>query len=160
MPSGTYPIGMEKRYVIRLTPDERTDLQARTRSGTMKVRAFKRAQILLKADTTPERRVPTEADIAEAVGVSVGTVVNVCKRYLHAGLERTLQGEYRGHNPPVLDGEAEAHLVALTCYEPPEDRDHWTMQLLADEMIKLGYADHLSDETVRKTLKKTRSSRG
>jgi transposase len=151
---------MEKQYVIRLTPDERKDLQARTRAGTMKVRAFKRAQILLKADAMPDRPVPTEAAIAEAVAVSVGTVVNVCKRYLRSGLAATLRGQYTGHNPQVLDGAAEAHLVALTCSEPPEDRDHWTMQLLADEMIKLGYADHLSDETVRKTLKKTYSSRG
>ncbi len=151
---------MQKQYVIRLTPDERQDLQARTRSGSMKVRAFKRAQILLKADATPGRPVPTETEIADAVGVSVGTVVNVCKHYLRSGLARTLRGEYAGHNPRLLDGAAEAHLIALTCSEPPEDREHWTMQLLADRMVDLGYVDHLSDETVRQTLKKTRSSRG
>ena len=151
---------MRKQYVIRLTPDERKELQTRTRSGMMKVRAFKRAQILLRADTTSSRPVPTETEIAEAVGVSVGTVVNVCKRYLQQGLDQTIQGQYAGHNPRLLDGQAEAHLIALTCSEPPEDREHWTMQLLADRMVKLGYAAHLSDETVRKTLKKTRSSRG
>ncbi len=83
---------MQKQYVIRLTPDERKELQVLTRSGTMKVRAFKRAQILLKADATPDRPVPTEAEIAKAVGVSVGTVVNVCKRYLRSGLQQTLEG--------------------------------------------------------------------
>ncbi len=160
MPSGTYAIGMRKQYVIRLTPDERKELQRLTRAGTMKVRAFKRAQILLKADAASGRPVPTETEISEAVGVSLGTVVNVCKRYLQQGLGRTLQGRYTGHNPRRLDGAAEAHLIALTCSEPPEDREHWTLQLLADEMVKLGYADHLSDETVRKTLKKTHSSRG
>ncbi len=151
---------MHKQYVIRLSPDERKELQVLTRSGTMKVRAFKRAQMLLKADATPDRPVPTETEIAEAVGVSVGTVVNVCKRYLASGLQQTLAGQYAGHNPRLLDGTAEAHLIALTCSEPPEDREHWTMQLLADQMVKLGYAQHLSDETVRKTLKKTYSSRG
>lgn len=151
---------MHKQYVIRLSLDERKELQVLTRSGTMKVRAFKRAQILLKADATPDRPVPTEPEIAEAVGVSVGTVVNVCKRYLRSGLQQTLAGQYAGHNPRLLDGTAEAHLIALTCSEPPEDREHWTMQLLADQMVKLGYAQHLSDETVRKTLKKTYSSRG
>ena len=151
---------MKRKYIVRLTPEERQGLQARTRAGTMKVRAFKRAQILLKADATPDRPVPTEAELAEAVGVSVGTVVNVCKRYLRSGLPQTLAGQYAGHNPRLLDGTAEAHLIALTCSEPPEDREHWTMQLLADQMVKLGYAHHLSDETVRKTLKKTYSSRG
>lgn len=151
---------MRKQYVIRLPPDERKELQARTRSGTMKVRAFKRAQILLKADASRGEPIPTETEIAEAVGVSLNTVVNVCKRYLRDGLRVVLQGRYTGHNPRLLDGAAEAHLIALTCSEPPEDREHWTMQLLADRLVKLGYVDHLSDETVRKTLKKTHSSRG
>jgi transposase len=151
---------MRKQYVIRLTPDERQEVQARTRSGTMKVRAFKRAQILLKADAASGRPVPTEAEIAEAVGVSENTVVNVCRRYLQDGWKTVLQGKYTGHNPRLLDGEAEAHLIALTCREPPADREHWTMQLLADKMVQLKYVDHLSDETVRKTLKKTYSSRG
>jgi transposase len=160
MPKGAYPVGMHKQYVIRLTPDERKELQARTRAGTMKVRAFKRAQILLKADARRGDSVPTEAEIAEAVGVSVHTVVNVCTRYRRDGLAVVLQGRYTGHNPRLLDGEAEAHLIALTCSEPPEEREHWTMQLLADRMVKLEYVEHLSDETVRKTLKKTHSSRG
>ena len=146
--------------MIRLTPDERKELQVRTRSGTMKVRTFKRAQILLKSDVMPGRPVLTETEIAEAVGVTVNTVSNVCRRYLHDGLETVLVGRYAGHNPRLLDGEGEAHLIALTCSEPPEDREPWTMQLLADRMVRLGYVDHLSDETVRKTLKKTRSSRG
>ncbi len=151
---------MARKYVVRLTPDECQALQAQTRSGTMKVRAFKRAQILLKADAASGRPVPTEAEIADAVGVSDNTVVNVCRRFLQDGWETVLHGKYTGHNPRLLEGEAEAHLIALTCSEPPEDREHWTMQLLADRMVKLGYVEHLSDETVRKTLKKTRSSRG
>ncbi len=160
MPIHGYAIGMKKRYVIRLTLDERKELQARTRSGTMNVQAFKRVQILLKADLRPNRPVLTDTDIAAAVGVSLNTVLNVRKRYLRDGLATVLKGHYTGHNPRILDGEAEAHLIALTCREPPEEREHWTMQLLADKMVTLGYVEHLSDETVRKTLKKTRSSRG
>ncbi len=160
MPISEYAIGMKKRYVLQLTPAERRELEARTRSGTMKVQAFKRAQILLKADARPNQPVLTDAEIAAAVGVCLNTVLNMRKRYLRDGLSTVLKGRYTGHNPRVLDGDAEAHLIALTCSEPPEEREHWTMQLLADKMITLGYAEHLSDETVRKTLKKTRSSRG
>lgn len=151
---------MKKRYVIQLAPDERKELQARTRSGTMHVQAFKRAQILLKADARPNQPVLTDTDIATAVGVSLNTVLNVRKRYLRDGWERAVNGHYTGHNPRILDGEAEAHLIALTCSEPPAEREHWTLQLLANRMVTLGYVDHVSDETVRKTLKKTRSSRG
>lgn len=160
MPISGYAIGMKKRYVIQLTPDERKELQTRTRSGTMNVQAFKRAQILLKADARPNQPVLTDLEIAAAVGVSVNTVLNVRKRYLRDGWARTVNGDYTGHNPRVLDGDAEAHLIALTCSEPPEEREHWTMQLLANRMVTLGYVEHLSDETVRKTLKKTHSSRG
>lgn len=151
---------MKKRYVIQLTPDERKELQTRTRSGRMNVQAFKRAQILLKADRRLNQPVLTDTEIAAAVGVSLNTVLNVCKRYLRDGLETVVNGHYIGHNPRLLDGEAEAHLIALTCSEPPKEREHWTMQLLADRMVTLGYVEHLSDETVRKTLKKTHSSRG
>lgn len=151
---------MKKRYVIQLTPDERKSLEARTRAGSMNVRAFKRTQILLKADLRPNQPVLTDTEIAAAVGVSPNTVLNVRKRYLREGWERVVNGQYTGHNPRLLDGDAEAHLIALTCSEPPEEREHWTMQLLANRMVTLGYAEHLSDETVRQTLKKTRSSRG
>ncbi len=160
MPIYEYAIGMKKRYVLQLTSVERRELEARTRCGTMNVQAFKRAQILLKADVRPDQPVLTDAAIATAVGVSLNTVLNVRKRYFRDGLEAVLKGRYTGHNPRILDGEAEAHLIALTCSEPPEEREHWTMQLLADRMVTLGYAEHLSDETVRKALKKTRSSRG
>lgn len=71
-----------------------------------------------------------------------------------------IRGTYTGHNPRVLDGETEAHLIALACSEPPDQRETWTMQLLADRMVALEYVPHLSDETVRLTLKKTNSSRG
>lgn len=151
---------MKKKHVIRLTAEERRELEARTRSGTMKVRAFKRAQILLKADAKPNGPGQSDAEISQAVGVSLNTVLGVRKRYLRAGLQAVLHGRYTGHNPRLLDGEAEAHLIALTCSEPPEEREHWTMQLLAEKMVALGHVPHLSDETVRQTLKKMNSSRG
>lgn len=151
---------MKKKHVIRLNAEERRELEARTRSGTMKVRAFKRAQILLKADAKPHGPGQSDTEISQAVGVSLNTVLGVRKRYLREGLAAVLHGRYTGHNPRLLDGEAEAHLIALTCSEPPAEREHWTMQLLADKMVELGHVSHLSDETVRQTLKKTNSSRG
>ena len=80
--------------------------------------------------------------------------------YLQRGWESAIRGTYTGHNPRVLDGEAEAHLIALACSEPPDQRESWTMQLLADRLVALRHLPHLSDETVRLTLKKTNSSRG
>lgn len=111
---------MKKQYLTRLTPAERRELEACTRSGTMKVRASKRARTLLKADTRPNCPAVTDIEIAAAVGVSLNTVLNVRKRYLRDGLAVARQGRYTGHNPRLLDGEAEAHLIALTCSEPPK----------------------------------------
>jgi hypothetical protein len=87
-------------------------------------------------------------------------VVGVRRRYVEHGLDAVLHGRYTGHNPAIVTGEVEAHLIALTCSTPPLGRDAWTMQLLADKLVELSVVDHVSDETVRQTLKKMRSSPG
>jgi transposase len=151
---------MNKKNCVHLSPEERSRLKTLTTAGEMKVRAFKRAQILLKADESPAGPGWSDDAIGRALEVHPMTVVNVRRRYVAQGLDAVLVGRYTGHNPAVVTGEVEAHLIALTCSEPPDGYEHWTMQLLADKLIALNQVEHISDETVRQALKKTRSSRG
>jgi transposase len=102
----------------------------------------------------------TDAEIAAALHVGVATVERIRKRFVSGGLERALKDDPRPGAPRKLDGRQEAYLVALTCSDPPEGRQRWTMQLLADQMVRLEVVDTLSDETVCRTLKKTTSNPG
>ncbi len=149
---------MYKKYVVRLSDQERSQLQTLLRSGRAHARKLLYARILLKADADgPDRW--TDERIADAFEVSTATVARERQRFLEDGLEVALMPKKPGRpRRRVLDGRAEAHLVALSCSDPPEGRERWSMRLLADRMVELGYADALSYETVRRTLKKTRSS--
>jgi len=149
---------MNKKYRVPLSADERTCLHSLLTSGQQQVRVVKRAQILLKADEAGAGW--SDDTIAQAFEVHPMTVVGVRKRYVEHGLDAVLHGRYTGHNPTIVTGEVEAHLIALTCSTPPNGRDHWTMQVLADKLVELSVVEHISDETVRQTLKKTRSRRG
>ena len=151
---------MERQHRVKLTAEERAELTALTTAGKLNARAMKRVMIMLKADEGPDGPAWSDKRIEEAFEVSIGTVTGVRRRYAQRGWASVIRGTYAGHNPRVLDGEAEAHLIALACSEPPDQRETWTMQLLADRMVALEYVPHLSDETVRLTLKKTNSSRG
>ena len=132
---------MYKKYVVRLTEKERGQLEACVRRGRAHARSLLYARILLKAD----------ADGA--------TVAWERRLFCEEGLEVALMSKKPGRpRRKVLDGRAEAHLVALACSDPPQGRERWSMRLLADRMVELGHADALSHETVRRTLKKTRSS--
>jgi transposase len=149
---------MRKRYVIRLTHEQRDQLETLVRSGRAHARKLLYGRILLKADTDgPDRW--TDERIAEAFEVSTATVARERRRFCEEGLEVALMPRKPGRpRRRVLDGRAEAHLVALSCSEPPEGRERWSLRLLADRMVELGHADALSYETVRRTLKKTASS--
>ena len=146
---------MRKKYLVTLAENERTQLRAMLRKGQTPARRIARAQILLLADEGHG-----DAAIASSVHVGVLTVHRVRKRYAEAGVDAALGERPRPGGQPKLDGKQEALLVALTCSEPPEDRPTWTMQLLADRMMAIGAVDTISDETVRRVLKKTSSSRG
>ena len=115
------------------------------------------ARILLKADAAPDGPGWADERIAEAVEPSVATVERVRRRFVEQGLEAALvrKPQDRPSRLPKLDGRAEAHLGALACSKPPEGRNEWTMQLLADELVELRIVDEISDETVRRTLRKT-----
>jgi len=149
-----------KKYTVELTKDEREHLAVLTSSGKLMAREMKRAMILLKADESQEGRVWTDAAIAAAVDVHAMTVLNVRRRYVEHGLNAALKRAPTGHRAAALDGAGEAHLIALTCSTPPHGRNQWTLQLLADEMVKLKYTEAISYETVRQVLKKTNLSLG
>ena len=151
----------KKIYVVTLTAAERSSLQALIAKG--KVAAQKRihAQILLKTDVGPEGDGWKDEQIAEAFDVGRCTVERVRQRFVEEGLEPALTRKPQQNRiPRKIDGAAEAHLIAAACGKPPEGRKRWTLQLLADRLIVLELVDTVSYETVRRTLKKTKSSRG
>ncbi len=143
-----------KQHVVELSADERAQLRGLTCKGTIGVRRLRRARILLlAAEDRPDRRV------AEAVGCCVATVENVRRRWARLGLA-ALDDRPRPGAARALDGKATATLVGLACTTPPAGRATWTMQLLADRLVELEVVPTISDETVRRTLKKTTSSPG
>lgn len=149
---------MNKKYVVRLTTHKRQQIEKLLRRGRAHARKLLYGRILLKADAEgPDRW--TDEQIAEALEVSTATVARERRRFCEEGLEVALMPKKPGRpRRRVLDGRAEAHLIALSCSKAPEGRERWSMRLLADRMVELGYVGALSHETVRRTLKKTASS--
>ena len=144
---------------INLTTEERTELSQLIKSGKYSARVLGRARILLLLDRSQgEKRKLHE--IAEVMMTSPGTVSNIKRRYLEDGLEQSLQDHPRPGAKPKIDGEVEAHLIALTCSDPPEGRERWTLRLLADKLVELELVESISHVAVGDTLKKTNSSPG
>lgn len=141
---------MRKLHVVKLKPEERTRLQELTRKGTISVRSLRRAEALLLSNDGMK-----DEPIAERVGISTATVERTRKRYMQAGLEAALKEKPRPGAEPRLDADGQAYLMALAASSPPEGSGKWTMQLLADRLVELKYVESISDETVRRTLKKT-----
>ena len=140
---------MNKKYVVELSDEEREALRALTSRGTIGVRRYKRARALLAADAGE-----TDAVIAAKVGVHPASLERLRKRCVEEGLAAALAERPRPGARRVLDGRQEAHLVALACTTPPGGRKRWTMRLLADRLVELRVVERISDETVRRTLKK------
>ena len=138
-----------KKYIVNLETDEREQLLEMTRKGEIGVRKMKRAQILLKADEGWK-----DKDIIQALNTSRSTVERTRKRFVEGGLDKALNEDPRPGQRVKLDGNAEAHLVALTCSDAPGGRDHWPLRLLADKLVELGIVESISYETVRQALKK------
>lgn len=152
---------MTKRYLVTLTDTERTELEQLISAGKAAARALAHARILLKADQAPGGPAWTDEAIATAVEVSIPTIERVRQRFVEEGLEAALRPRAaRAHKPRKLDGAQEAHLIALACSEPPAGRDGWSLRLLANTFVELEQGAAVSYETIRRTLKKTRSSRG
>ncbi len=146
-----------KKYIIRLSVDERQMLSKLARSGKAAARKITRARILLKADAGEGGPGWTDERIAEALEIGVRMIENVRRRCVEEGPQAAALGRVWPDRPVQrrLDGVGEARLVAIACSEPPTGRARWTMQLLADELVVLQVTDSISDETVRRTLKKT-----
>jgi hypothetical protein len=146
---------MNKKYVVRLSDEERGVCQEIIKNLKGSSQKFRRAQILLKADADGPRW--ADSRVAEAFNCRVQTIENLRKRLVMDGFELALDGKKRQEPPTLckLDGEAEAKLIAMRLGKPPVGYGHWTLQLLADEMVALEIVDTISHETVRKVLKKT-----
>jgi transposase len=150
-----------KKYIVTLTDDERKELGRLVASGKGAARQLVHARILLKADSSATGPGWEDAEIAEALEVGTATIERVRKQFVEEGLEAALSRRRpRREYQRKLDGDGEAHLIALACSRAPEGRKRWTLRLLAERMVVLEHADELSYETVRRVLKKTNSSRG
>ena len=151
---------MVKKYVVRLTSEERKKLENMVTRG--KVAAYRRlhAQVLLKADISDKGPGWADQKIADAFDITVRSIERIRKRLIEYGLDAATCRASGGGRKRLLDGSAEAHLIALACSNPPEGRCQWTLQLLADKMVELRYTDTVSYETVRRVLKKTNSNLG
>lgn len=145
---------MNKKYIVRLSDEERASCQDIIKHLKGSSQKFRRAQILLKADA--DGPAWTDLKIAEAFNCRVQTIEALRKRLVTEGFELALEGRKRQEppTPPKLDGEAEAKLIAMRLGKPPAGYGHWTLQLLADELVALEVVDSISHETVRKVLKK------
>jgi transposase len=151
-----------KKYKVTLTAEERQQLSALIATGKAAARKLAHARVLLHADAAPGGPAWADQRIAQAVAVGRATVERIRQRFVEQGLEAALGRKPQGRpsRPRKLDGRAEARLIALACSAPPPGRKEWTMQLLAGRLVELEVVDTLSDETVRRALKKTSSSRG
>jgi len=150
-----------KKFKVTLTADERQTLHDLIATGKAAARKLTHARILLKADASEGGLHWPDWRIADALEVNIDTAERVRRRFVEEGFDAALERKTRETPPrPIkMDGRAEARLIALACSPPPEGRAVWTMQLLADKLVELDVVESISDETVRTTLKKTRSSR-
>jgi transposase len=159
-----YPVFMKVAPEVHLSVEERNPLRELTRKGEASARKIKRALILLRLDALRDGRAGrhsnSNATVAAEYGVCARTVSRLRQRYVQDGLEAALAEETRPGRPVEITGEMEAKLVMLACSDPPEGRDRWTLQLLADRMVALEYAPHLSDTEVHNRLKKTSCTPG
>jgi transposase len=142
------------KHVVRLTGEERAELEARF-DGPLTRRQRNRVQVLLRSDAGD-----TDAEIADDLGISPNTAANVRKRFAAAGLAAALTEKPRRGGPAVLDGKAEALVIALACSEAPAGCARWSAQMLASRLVELRVVESVSEDTILRVLKKATSSRG
>ncbi len=149
-----------KKYHVTLSSDERQHLQAIIAKRNAKSQAVKRAYVLLAADENQPDWLKDE-QIKATYQVSIRSIERLRERFVEDGLEIALNGKKREkYKEKVFDGAVEAHVVALRCSQPPAGHARWTVRLLAQTMVELEYVEAIGRETVRKMLKKTKSSPG
>ena len=147
----------KRKYDFALPEKDRAKLQKVVKSGKRPAKEVMRANILIMSDPTGKPKPPSVAEVAAALSVSPTTVQTVRRAYAESGLESALSRKKRVM-PPVpakVDGEKEAKIVAVACSEPPKGDAKWTVRMIADRCVELGYFDSISHQTVFRTLKKT-----
>lgn len=150
-----------KKYIVSLTENERQILQELTQKGKAAARKMNHARILLKADINQKNGGWNDQRISQALDISGRTIERVRQRFVEEGLEEALNPRPKNSSKlRKIDGEAEAHLIAIACSEAPSGYNRWTLRLLAEKMVVLEHVESLSHETVRQVLKKTRSNLG
>jgi hypothetical protein len=150
-----------KKYIVKLSTEERDRLNVLIQKGKCPARQALKARILLKADASEVGDAWSDSQIAEALDTSPDTVARTRQQLVEGGIDAALT---RRHSPnsarkPIFDGAAEAKLIALACSPPPKGRKRWTLALLETKVVELNIVDRASDNTIGRTLKKTRSSR-
>jgi transposase len=150
-----------KKYVVRLSDDERERLAALIRKGSNPTHRLLKARILLKADVSEAGEGWSDNQIIDALATSASMVYRVRKQLVEEGFEAVLSRKPRATPavPRIFDGEKEAKLIALACSKPPKGRARWTLRLLENKVVELNIVDRASDSTIGRTLKKTFSSR-
>ena len=150
---------MSKHRILSLTNEQREHLDNLIRTGNAPARVQARARILLHTDRS-QGHARFDKEVAEALRVSAATVIRTRKTFLDEGLEAALYDKPRPGATPKITGDIEAQLITLACSDPPQGRARWTLRLLADKMVELGYIDTISNVAVYQRLKKTNSSPG
>ncbi len=146
---------MNKRFVVRLSVEERAQLESLVAKGKAAARKLTQARILLKAESSSLGPAWSDEQISDALDLGVITVHRVRRSFVESGLDGALVRCPAPRRPRMLDGEQEAHLIALACGSPPAGRCRWTLRLLADKLVELGLVGNVSHKTIRRTLKKT-----
>lgn len=150
-----------KKYVVKLSAEERAQLDTLIRGGKHPARKLTRARILLKADVGEAGEGWSDSQIAAALGTGLTTVARIRQQLVEEGFESVLTPKRSpaSARQRIFDGAGEAQLTALACSEPPKGRARWTLRLLEDKVVELNIVARVSDNTIGRTLKKTNSSR-
>ncbi len=150
-----------KKYVVRLSAQERTQLDELIRKGKRSAQLLTKARILLKADVSELGDGWSDSRIAEALDTSIATIERTRRQLVEEGFEAVLTRKYnpKSARPRIFDGEAEAKLIALTLSPAPEGFARWTLRLLEEKVVELQIVERASDNTIGRTLKKTFSNR-
>ena len=146
-------------YIVTLADNEIQELKLLIQKGGKGYR-IKHAQILLKLDQKPENKAWTYDRIKEAYGASRNTIAGIAKRYVMEGMEAALGRKEQKNRYRKVTGDVEARICTIACSEPPEGTSRWTMQAIADELIRMEVVDYIMDSTICEVMKKTKSNRG
>jgi transposase len=145
------------KYIVELTSEERKELSELVSKGKAAARKITHARVLLQANESQNGPAWMDKQISEAFGIHINTIHGIRRRLVEQGLKAAL--ERKKQDTPsrkrIVDGEVEAHLIALRCGEPPEGKNQWNLRLLADKLVTLEIVPSISHETVRQALKKT-----